>query len=148
MDPERSSELLVQEETSSGSESIRYWSLFVDAVSLIWLAAFTISLTAYYTELITVSPTVLYVTDAVTLSTLPVFIADLTLKYHRSDHSKAFFKKHWMDIILIVPYFRVLRALSLVKLMRLIRLSRIPHTWRAIVNVARALYKAIRLGKK
>ncbi len=148
MDPERRSELLVQEETVSSSESIRYWSHFVDAVSLIWLGAFTTSLVTYYTEIVTVSPSVLFVTDAITLFTLPVFVVDLTLKYRGADHSKAFFRNHWMDILLIVPYFRVLRALSLVKMLNFLRLSRILRTWRAIVQVGRALCKAFRLGKK
>ncbi|MFQ6134927.1 MAG: hypothetical protein ACE5KU_03820, partial [Nitrososphaerales archaeon] len=142
------SERLVQEGATSRSESVKYWRLFVDAVSLIWLAAFTTSLLAYYTEFITVSPAILYVTDAITLFTLPVFIADLALKYYRRDHSKAFFKKHWVDIISVVPYFRVLRVFSMVKILGLVRLGRIPRAWGVAVNAVRAVLRALRLGKK
>lgn len=148
LDSERRSELLVQEGAVSSSESIKYWNLFVDAMSLVWIVAFSTSLLAYDARLITMDPAILYVTDAITIFAMPVFIADLMLKYHRSEHSKVFFKKHWLDILFVVPYFRMLRALSMVRIVGLVRLGKLPRSLGIVVKAARAVSRALKLSKK
>lgn len=146
MDSEGRSELLIREEAASSSDYLKYWRRFVDAASIIWLIAFATSLLSY-SESITIAPTILSATDAITLFTLPVFIVDLMLKYHLSENSKMFFKKNWATIISVVPYFRVLRMLGALRVMRLARLSNIPRIWKILVNMVKALYKALKLTK-
>ncbi len=120
----------------------------MDTMSLVWIAAFSTSLLAYEARLITMDPAILYVTDAITIFALPIFIADLMLKYHRSEHSKAFFKKHWLDILFVVPYFRMLRALSMVRILRLVRLGKLPRSFGIVVKAAKAVSRALKLSKK
>lgn len=141
------SEILIQEETPARSDSLRYWKRLVDTASLIWLAAFLVSVFSYSAEFVTVTPAILNATDTITLLLLPIFIADLALKYRLSENSRTFLKKHWLAVIYVVPYFRIFKVLKFVRIAGIIRLNTLPRTWGVLLNAAKAVYRALRLGR-
>ena len=92
------------------------WDLFVDLVTIVWLSVFIIGyLFEEFAELC----------SNVNLSLLPVFIADLLVKYRRVKSLKVFIRERWFDILTTVPWFRVLRPLRAVKVLRTARMVRI-----------------------
>ena len=82
------------------------WDSFVDVVTIFWLGIFVVG--ELYVEYAVIC-------GNINLTLLSVFVADLLFKYWHVRDLKVFFRKHWFDILVTVPYFRVLRLLRLVK---------------------------------
>jgi len=91
------------------------WDFFVDAVIIVWLAVFIIG--ELYSEYSSWC-------DLVNIVLLPVFIADLIVRYRRVGSLVPFLKRHWIDILMVIPYMRFLRILRLLRLVRIVRISR------------------------
>ena len=144
----RESDLPFRDGPSYSYESIRYWNQFVDLITIIWLAAFMISLLGSDLGFIIVDSSILYLADTITLFTLPIFILDLMIKFYSFGHSKSFFKKHWVSIIMVVPYFRIFRILRLVKVVGLVKFSRIPQAIKSILNLAKIIYRFLNLSRR
>ncbi len=70
--------------------------------------------------------------DAITLRRLTLvndlitgtFAIELTLRYLAATSKRQFFKSFWLDIIAVLPLFRILRAGRALRLLRLVRLLR------------------------
>lgn len=144
---ETRSEILTREGAKPSVGYLRHWRHFVDAASFVWLSAFAISLLSYSADFVTVAPTILEVTDTVSLLMLPIFVADLVLKYRLAGCSKTFFRNHWISVVAVVPYFRIFKILSVVRLASLTRFSAVPRVWSVLWNAAKAAYKALKLGR-
>ena len=54
-----------------------------------------------------------------------VFAVDVYFKYKASGNWKVFLRKHWFDIILLIPFFRILRLLRLLRLLKTLKLLRV-----------------------
>ncbi len=143
----KDSGLPFRDSTSYSYESIRYWNHFVDLATIIWLAAFMISLLGSDLGFIIIDSSILYLADTITLFILPIFIIDLMIKFYSFGHSKSFFKEHWISIIMVVPYFRIFKILKLVKVVGLIRFNRIPQAIKSILNLAKMIYKVLNFSK-
>jgi len=96
------------------------WDSFVDIVAIIWLGVFVYGL---------VFPEYTYITDSINLGLLPVFIADLVVAYRRVGNLRLFVRKKWLDIIVAIPYFMILR------LFRFLRILRVSRTVKAVKTV-------------
>jgi len=141
----KDSGLPFRDSTSYSYESIRYWNHFVDLATIIWLAAFMISLLGSDLGFIIVDSNVLFLADTITLFALPIFIIDLVIKFYYFGHSKSFFKKHWVSIILVIPYFRIFKILRLVKVVGLVKFSRIPQAMKSVLNLVKMVYRVLNL---
>lgn len=53
-----------------------------------------------------------------------VFVIELTLRYLVASSKRRFFRGYWLDIIAVLPLFRVFRGIRAVRLLRLVRLLR------------------------
>ena len=135
----------IRDDTSFRHESIRYWNHFVDLITIIWLSAFMVSLLGSDLGFIIVDSNVLFLADTITLFALPIFIIDLVIKFYSFGHSKSFFKKHWISIIMVIPYFRIFKILRLVKVVGLLKFSRIPKAIKSVLNLAKMIYKVLKL---
>ena len=111
------------------------WSMFVDIVTVIWLCIFIIGF--FSTERIA------NVCNILNITILIVFIADLVIIYESSSDWHIFFKKHWFDILMIIPYFRVFWIFRSFRVLRLIRIAKAAK----IVKVATKFSKVIKLSK-
>lgn len=94
------------------------WPKFVDIVTVIWLVLFGCS----FFTLPEVLATSIEWTCWVILS---VFVADLVVAYLRVRNIPRFLKKHWLDILMVIPYFRIFRVLRLLRLFRFTRFAKV-----------------------
>jgi hypothetical protein len=135
------------------SPSSKHWRDFVDTASVVWIALFVIGFIAFDTNLFCLKEqhlfpkfleesTELFCFKS-SLVSLPqeweqplfilnwitwvVFAFDLTLKYIHINNYKIFLRKHWFDIILVIPFFRmsgIYRFLILIRVLKLIKIVR------------------------
>ena len=56
-----------------------------------------------------------------------VFVVDLYFKYRRAENWKVFFRQRstWIDIILLIPFFRIFRVFRLLRLLKTLKVSRV-----------------------
>ena len=91
------------------------WILFVDIVTGIWLCMFI--LTFFLSEEIK------RIFDIILLSMLFIYLIDLVFIYKNSKR-KNFFKDHWFDIVVVIPYFRLFRFLKFIRFLKMARISK------------------------
>lgn len=106
------------------------WPRVVDAATIAWLAVFVIGFLAFDADLVGLEPLVAIpghvepVWDAINWAIWGVFAVDVFYKYRQSENAKAFLKNHWIDLVLLVPFFRILLLFRIARLLRLIRVLR------------------------
>lgn len=147
MGSQASSEVL-QDNAVDSDRSWTYWKSFVDLVSMIWCGAFIITFIDIFDNFIILNVELLYFADIIMIFTLPIFIIDLLIKYFRYDKSSLFIKKHWIDIVYVIPYFRVLRILRIFRLIGLVRVSIIFKLSKVIINFPKAVRKIVKFVKR
>ena len=88
------------------------WRLFVDIATVVWLLLFVLMLLpGEQFEGLGVR--------TVSLALLAVFVADLGVTYHRSgERPTHFLRTHWLDVLLVIPYFRIFRILRVGRALR------------------------------
>lgn len=122
------------------------WDGFVDIATIIWLILFALS----FFEL---DPVLNQQIDQALLAILPVFVADLIVKYLRVRDLRGFLRSHWLDILATIPYFRFLRiarisrAIRLVKVTKSVRSSKAVKTNR-ILKWIKKTYNALKAKRK
>jgi len=117
------------------------WDRIVDVIAIIWLFFFILgSIRADLESLC----------DTINLSLLPVFVADLVLKYRRVGKVKTFLKYYWFNILTIIPYFRFSRSLRILGFSRAIRIVRAVKSVEGykVTQVVKGILKLIRVFKK
>ena len=63
----------------------------------------------------------MWLNDAITF----IFIVELSLRYFAASSKREFFKSFWLDIIAVLPLFRVFRFGRALRLLRLVRIFRL-----------------------
>ena len=115
------------------------WVRFVDYVTVIWLAIFITNIAKPGT-----------IPEGVEYGLLSVFVADLVVKYRRVSNFRVFMRRHWSDILMVIPYFRIFRVFRLIRLIRILRVARIARVGRypglkAVMSFAK---KSLRVVKR
>lgn len=95
------------------------WDRLVDLVTVIWLGMFFANIA---------SPGL--IPASLEIGLLSVFVADLVVKARTAPNLRTFVRTRWTDILMVVPYFRVLRILRLTRLLRLLRATRVARVGR------------------
>jgi hypothetical protein len=86
--------------------------------------------------------------DGIGLGLLSIFVADLGVTYYRANEPPLrFLRHHWLDVLLVIPYFRIFRVLRVVRLLRLLRLLQQPGP-ALVMRVSKMVLNSIRAGKK
>ncbi len=96
------------------------WTRIVDTITILWLAIFIYGFFA--------SPTVADTLRIVNIIILSVFVVDLWVSYRKVRSVPIFVKKHWLDILMVIPYFRIFRIARILRLARFLRFARIART--------------------
>ena len=114
------------------------WDSFVDAVTLLWLGLFFADQVRLIGQ----------VSETVLLALLPIYIADLVVQYRRVGQFRLFLRKHWLTILMTIPYLRVLRLVRLVRLLRVLKAVRVARIvrWPGLQRAFGAMRKARRLS--
>ena len=111
--------------------TITHWSKFVDLVTIIWLVIFVLG---FFT-----SPSLEDTLRTVNIAILSIFVIDLGVSYWKVRSPSLFVRKHWLDILMVIPYFRVFRIARILRLARFIRIFKSVKAFRSV--------KLIRFGK-
>lgn len=116
------------------------WNRVVDITTLAWFVMLVVGFMAFDADIVGMEPAITIPAwmepywDTVNWSTWCVFAADVWFKYRRAPTWKVFLRKHWFDIILLIPFFRILAVLRLLRLLKFLK----------FVKVAMAAYKGYR----
>ncbi len=102
----------------SGS-NLTVWDFFVDLATIVWVGLFFAGIA---------SPGL--VPSGVQLALLAIFVADLVVKSRRAPNLRTFLRRHWSDILMAIPYFRIFRVLRLLRVLRILRAARIARVGR------------------
>ena len=95
------------------------WDRFVDCVTVIWLVIFFTNIAKPET-----------IPKSIEYGLLSIFVADLVVKYRRVSNFRVFIRRHWSDILMVIPYFRILRFFRLIRFIRILRVARIARVGR------------------
>lgn len=127
------------------------WISFVDTTTVVWLLLFVIGFIAFDTNLLCLKEQEIWgkmlenLTEPFcinsSLFSLPpelqqpiyiinwiiwiIFVIDLGVKYSEIRNYKVFFRKHWFDIVLLIPFFRILSIMRFLKLIRVLKLIKV-----------------------
>lgn len=94
------------------------WKTFVDIITVLWIITFLAGLFANDTNIVKIC-------NYVNLLFLPIFIFDLIFLYRRNQNIKTFITEKWLDILMVIPYFRVFRILRMVKTLRILKIVKV-----------------------
>lgn len=108
------------------------WSKLVDFITVVWLVLFVIGFFA--------NPSLESSLRTANIAILSVFVADLGVTYWKVRSPSVFVRKHWLDILMVIPYFRIFRIARILRLMRFVRIAK-------SVNIIRRSAKVIRFVK-
>ena len=93
------------------------WDRFIDLVTVVWLVLFIIGF--INSELLPAN---------ITFMLIGVFVLDLVVKYRRVSNLRTFLRRHWTDVLMVIPYFRILRVLRFGRLLRVLRSLKIAKS--------------------
>ena len=113
------------------------WDRFVDAVTFVWLGVFALGIVGTRGQVL----------DTVLLALLPIYVVDLVVQYRRVGSFKLFLRRHWLTILMTIPYLRVLRFARLVRALRFLRVARVGR-WPGIQRVEQVRRKATRVRNR
>ncbi|MCK4420481.1 hypothetical protein KAW48_01690 [candidate division WOR-3 bacterium] len=114
------------------------WSKFVDIATVIWLGIFIIGFFS--------TGKIAHACDILNIVLLSVFVADLVIIYRSSGSWHVFLKKHWFDILMVIPYFRVFRIFRIFRVLKIVRMGKAARALKA-TKMATKYSKVLRLGK-
>ena len=112
----------------------RNWTIFVDLITVIWLIAFFVGLLNRETSITRYC-------NIINLAILPIFLTDLFFIYRETSSLKVFLKTKWLDILLVIPYFRIFRLLRfarVIRFLKVIRFAKVSRGTKAVKKLNRA----------
>lgn len=108
------------------------WTRIVDSTTVVWLVIFFIGLMAFDIDLLGLDEPLISIPksfetpwDVISWIIWGVFAVDVYFKYKASKNWKAFLRNHWFDVLLLIPFFRILRLFRLLRLLKALKLLRV-----------------------
>ena len=106
------------------------WTKAVDGTTVLWLAIFFVGIFSFDSDLFGLEePLIDFPQDLknpweiVSWIIWGVLLVDVIFKYRASENWKEFFRKHWFDILLLIPFFRILRIMRLLRLLKVAKVG-------------------------
>ncbi|MDE1863563.1 MAG: hypothetical protein KGI33_11715 [Thaumarchaeota archaeon] len=106
------------------------WDKAVDGITVLWFGNFFVGFFSFDAGLFGLN-TVINIPkdwqpswDIISWAVWVVFIVDICFKYKTSENCKIFLKKHWFDILLLIPFFRVIRLVRLLRLLKTLKFAK------------------------
>ena len=128
---------------------IKGWARYVDITTVVWLVIFFIGLLAFDSDLFGYDEPLILVPqemqgawDILSWIIWGVFVIDVYFKYKAIGNWRIFLRKHWFDLLLLIPFFRILRILRLLRLLKMLKFVKVGR------NMGRLFKKATRFKKK
>ncbi len=118
-----------------------YWRILVDVATVVWLVLFVFTF-------LSDPPLDSGINNQLGLGLLGIFVADLGVTYYRSgERPVAFVRHHWLDILMVIPYFRIFRLLRVVRALRVLRVIQQPRP-AAAMRLVKTVLNSFRATKK
>lgn len=102
------------------------WIKTINGVTIFWLILFTVGFLSFDTDLLGLDyPIIQFPSEwevpweVISWVVWGFFVVDVYFKYKNSKNWKVFIRKHWFDIILLIPFFRIFRLIRLLKLIKI-----------------------------
>lgn len=125
-------------------EPERWWSWFVDAVTVVWVCLFAADVAASAALLTLSGPTSADVRLALRWLFV-VFVLDLVVLYRQSDDAlRPFLRSNWFLVLTALPLFRPLRVLRVGRGLRALRLLVQSRRLGALTNKLRRVWGRFR----
>ncbi len=105
----------------------RMWRVFIDSVSVLWLGVFAYTMAA--------GDTAMWVM-VISCVIAGIYVIDLILIARKCSGVWDFIKRAWLDLLMLIPFFRIFRVC---RLFRLVRASRVFSGFRRIILMERAM---------
>ena len=105
------------------------WDVFVDITTAMWLVVFIVSLVSDGWGAGWVGP--------VTMVIGGIYIIELAVIFRRSAGLLDFLRKAWLDLLLLIPFFRIFRVGRIARLFRIRRLARFVRNHKYLRRIAR-----------
>ena len=108
------------------------WARSVELTTIVWLVIFFVGLFAFDSDLFGYEKPLIdfpseweFHWEVLSWIIWGVFVIDVYFKYKASENWKVFFRRHWFDIILLIPFFRILRVLRLLRLLKTLKFAKV-----------------------
>lgn len=104
-----------------------------------------------YLDLLASSGNILYgLKKPLQYSILVYFVADLLVLFMMYEENKLFFRNHWFDILLTVPFLTAFKGLKGLKIVKMGKTGKILKPTRALrgVKIGQKTGKLVKKGKK
>lgn len=107
------------------------WTKLVDITTIVWISVFLLGF-------VIKDAIIKQVCNQFNFFLLPVFILDLYYLYKKTGKIKKFLKEKWLDILLVIPYFRIFRILRFTKVLRLIKIFKFTKARKTMILVKKS----------
>lgn len=125
-------------------DSERWWSWFVDAVTVGWLCLFVVDAAARL-DLLALSRSTSGTVQLALRWLFVVFALDLVLLYRWADDDlRSFLRSNWFLVLTVLPLFRPLRLLRAGRGLRVLRLLVQSRRLGALSNKLRRMWRRLR----
>ncbi len=114
------------------------WPRFIDIVTIVWFVIFLLTFIDFEENTNVLLANLM-------LILLFIFILDLLYLYRKSENYRVFFKSHWFDILMTIPFLRVLRMFRVLRILKLTKGLKLIKT---AEKTSKAAKKSRRLLKK
>ncbi|OQY39742.1 MAG: hypothetical protein B6226_01295 [Candidatus Cloacimonetes bacterium 4572_65] len=122
------------------SKILIIWSKTVDIVTILWLAFFILSI---FTELINEVFANLF-----SMFIYAFFVVDLIVIYINHNSKKEFLKENWLDILMVLPLFRLVKVMRLFKIIKLKNLYKIFNKSKKLQRGFKTVSESFDLGRQ
>ena len=112
----------------------KIWKKLVDITTIVWISIF---LLGFFMK----DARINQICNQFIFFLLPVFILDLYYLYKETGKIRKFFREKWLDILLVIPYFRIFRIfriLRFAKMLKLIKLFKLAKARKTMIFVKKS----------
>ena len=107
------------------------WTKVVDITTIVWISVF-------FLGFIVKDEGINQICNKFNFFLLPVFILDLYYLYKEAGTIRKFFREKWLDILLVIPYFRIFRILRFSKILKLIKIFKFTKVRKTMIFVKKS----------
>ncbi len=125
---------------TSKVRNLKIWSKAVDAVTIIWLIHFIMSL---FTDLLNETYSVLF-----SYFIYSFFVTDLMIIFINHNSKKKFFKENWFDVLMVLPLFRLFRFVRILKIAKLKNLLKLLKRSKKFKSGKKIVSESFDLGRQ
>ena len=125
---------------TSKVRNLKIWSKAVDAVTIIWLIHFIMSL---FTDLLNGTYSVLF-----SYFIYSFFVTDLMIIFINHNSKKKFFKENWFDVLMVLPLFRLFRFVRILKIAKLKNLLKLLKRSKKFKSGKKIVSESFDLGRQ